>query len=180
MTWAQCRACRAKTCQRCPGCKRRPIRVRLRASRVTTCRRCLAMNMPGHDMSQMPGMQMPAEQHAGHNMAGMAAEPPLGPPPARGAPRAGECSRYRVRSRGNATSRAFLLTKEHGGMEGCQAAGGSARDSRRQRRGRLLPECPGLVRRRHRQAYWLKSEVEGNYGRKADRAEFQALWSHAN
>jgi copper resistance protein B len=26
---------------------------------------------------------------------------------------------------------------------------------------------------------WLKTEIEGEYGRKAEQAEFQALWSHA-
>lgn len=153
----------------------------------------------GHDMSSMQGMEMPAEPsktdphaghvmpteqsassdaHAGHDMTAMAVEPPVGPPPPE-ALSGPQNAADTVWGQGGAmdSSRAILL-REHGSMPASK----------------LLIDQLETRDRRGRDGYylnaegwyggdidklWLKTEIEGEYGRKAEQAEFQALWSHA-
>jgi copper resistance protein B len=147
------------------------------------------MNMPpGHTMENMPGMNMPPGhtmenispgEQAGHKTATMGApEPPVGPPPpvALHGPENAADTVYGAAAM--QSSRSFLLSREHGGMTAAK----------------LLVEEAETRMKKGRDGYylngaawyggdinklWLKTEIEGDYGRKSDRAEFQALWSHA-
>ena len=134
---------------------------------------------PGQSMQNMPGMNMPSGEHAGHDMAGMnAPEPPLAPPPPEALKGPENAADTIYGTAAMQPSRSFLLTKEHGGM----------------RASRLLLDQLETRVRKGRDGYyvnaegwyggdidklWLKSEIEGDYGRSADQMEFQALWSHA-
>jgi len=134
---------------------------------------------PGQSMRNMPGMNMPSGEHAGHDMAGMnAPEPPLAPPPPEALKGPENAADTIYGTAAMQPSRSFLLTKEHGGM----------------RASRLLLDQLETRVRKGRDGYyvnaegwyggdidklWLKSEIEGDYGRSANQVEFQALWSHA-
>ena len=134
---------------------------------------------PGQSMQNMSGMNMPSGEHAGHNMAGMnAPEPPIAPPPAEALRGPENAADTVYGTPAMHPSRTFLMTKEHGGM----------------RAARLLVDQLETRVRKGRDGYyvnaegwyggdidklWLKSEIEGDYGRSADQLEFQALWSHA-
>jgi copper resistance protein B len=149
-------------------------------------------------MSSMPGMEMPAETsktdphaghvmpteqsatpdaHAGHDMTAMAVEPPVAPPPpeALSGPQNAADTVWR---QGTMDSSRAVLLREHGSMPASK----------------LLIDQLETRARRGRDGYylnaegwyggdidklWLKTEIEGEYGRKAEQAEFQALWSHA-
>ena len=137
------------------------------------------MTTPGHDMSQMPGMQMPADQHAGHDMAGMAApEPPVGPPPAAALEGPENAADTVYGTAAMQPSRAFLLTKEHGGMTASKLLVDQLETRVRSGRDGYFVNAEGWYGG-DIDKLWLKTEIEGNYGRKPDQAEFQALWSHA-
>ena len=139
----------------------------------------------GHDMSTMPGMEMPEqdmsampgmEGHAGHDMNQMEEPaPPTGPPP----PEALTGPEWAADAYwpGQPQSRA-TLTGEHGTAQV----------------GRFLIDRAETRARNGRDGYlvdiqawyggdlnklWLKSEVEGDWGKKLEHAEVQALWSHA-
>lgn len=75
-------------------------------------------------------------------------------------------------------SRAFLLTKEHGGMKAAKLLADQLETRVGKGEDGYYLNAQGWYGG-DIDKLWLKSEVEGNYGRKADRAEFQALWSHA-
>lgn len=133
----------------------------------------------GHDMSTMPGMEMPADQHAGHDMAGMTApEPPVGPPPAAAFKGPENAADTVYGAAGMQASRAFLLTTEHGGMTTSKLLVDQLETRVRNGRDGYFVNAEGW----HGgdiDKLWLKTEIEGDYGRKPDQAEFQALWSHA-
>jgi copper resistance protein B len=152
----------------------------------------------GYDMSSMPGREkttepskadphpghvMPTEQsatpdaHAGHDMSAMTVAPPVGPPPPEalsGPQNAADTVWGRAAMD---PSRAVLL-REHGSMPASKL---------------LIDQLETRVRKGRDGYYlnaegwyggdidklWLKTEIEGEYGRKAEQAEFQALWSHA-
>ena len=151
----------------------------------------------GHDMSSMAGMEMPTEPsksdshaghvmpteqtatspHAGHDMSAMVVEPPIGPPPPEALSGPQNAADTVWGQAAMDPSRAVLLG-EHGSM----------------RAGKLLVDQLETRVRKGRDGYflnaegwyggdidklWLKTEVEGSYGRKPEQAEFQALWSHA-
>jgi copper resistance protein B len=151
----------------------------------------------GHDMSSMAGMEMPTEPsksdshaghvmpteqtatspHAGHDMSATAVEPPIGPPPPEALSGPQNAADTVWGQAAMDPSRAVLLG-EHGSM----------------RAGKLLVDQLETRVRKGRDGYflnaegwyggdidklWLKTEVEGSYGRKPEQAEFQALWSHA-
>ena len=137
------------------------------------------MNTPGHDTSQMSGMQMPADQHAGHNMAGMAApEPPVGPPPPEALKGPENAADTVYGTAAMQPSRAFLLTKEHGGMTASKLLVDQLETRVRNGRDGYFVNAEGWYGG-DIDKVWLKTEIEGDYGRKPDQAEFQALWSHA-
>lgn len=137
------------------------------------------MNTPGHDMSKMPGMEMPADQHAGHDMAGMTApEPPVGPPPAAAFKGPENAADTVYGTAAMQPSRALLLTTEHGGMTTSKLLVDQLETRVRNGRDGYFVNAEGW----HGgdiDKLWLKTEIEGDYGRKPDQAEFQALWSHA-
>ena len=130
------------------------------------------MNMPGHDMSAMPGMTMPANpdaEAAGTNLpAGTAPPPPL--PTDHAADTA-------YGAQAMAMGRHHLETF-HGGQKIGQLAFNLAEYP--VRKGRDGFEWNG-------QAWyggdidrlWVKSEGDGTFGRSVERAEVQALYSHA-
>jgi len=137
------------------------------------------MEMPGHDMPQMPGMAMPSDQHAGHEMGAMAVpEPPVAPAPAEALSGPENAADTVYGPAAMQPSRAFLLTKEHGGMTAAKL---------------LVDQLETRVKNGHDGYFlnaegwyggdidklWLKTEIEGEYGRKPEQAELQALWSHA-
>lgn len=152
----------------------------------------------GHDMSSMPGMEMPAETsktdphaghvmpteqsatpdaHAGHDMTAMAVEPLVAPPPPE-ALSGPQNAADTVWGQGAMESSRAVLLREHGSMPASKL---------------LIDQLETRVRRRRDGYYlnaegwyggdidklWVKTEIEGEYGRKAEQAEFQALWSHA-
>lgn len=139
-------------------------------------------NMPGMPMprgqTMTPGMQMPPGQSM-QNMPGMTGpEPPVSPPPAAALQGPENAADTVYGTAAMQASRTFLLTKEHGGMTAA----------------RLLVDQLETRVRKGRDGYflnaeawygsdidklWLKSEIEGDYGRRADQLELQALWSHA-
>ena len=131
----------------------------------------------GHDMSQMPGMEMPAQgEHTGHDMGQMPApEPQPGPPPpeALSGPEHAADSYWPGQRQSRQT-----LTDEHGAAQV----------------GRFLLDRAEARFHDGRDGYlvdiqtwyggdidklWVKSEVEGDWGKKLETAEVQALWSHA-
>lgn len=132
-----------------------------------------------HDMSQMPAAAMPADAHAGHDLAAMAApEPPVaGPPPQ--ALQGPENAADGVWGRSAMQfSRAFLLTKEHGGMTVAKLLIDQAETRIKGGRDGYFVNAEawygGDIDK-----LWLKTEVEGDFGARPEQAEFQALWSHA-
>lgn len=132
-----------------------------------------------HDMSSMPGMQMPADQHAGHNMAGMTApEPPVRPPPPEALKGPENAADTVYGTAAMQPSRAFLLTKEHGGMTASKLLVDQLETRVRKGRDGYFVNAEGWYGG-DIDKLWLKSEIEGNYGRKPDQAEFQVLWGHA-
>lgn len=139
-------------------------------------------NMPGMQMPEgqsMPGMNMPPGEHAGHNMAGMnMPEPPIGPPPpeALKGPENAADTVYTTASMQQ--SRTFLLTKEHGGMTATKLLIDQLETRVRKDRDGYYVNAEGWYGG-DIDKLWLKSEIEGDYGRAADQLEFQALWSHA-
>ena len=139
-------------------------------------------NMPGMQMppgQSMPGMQMPADQHAGHNMAGMAApEPPVGPPPAEALKGPENAADTVYGTASMQASRTFLLTKEHGGMTAAKLLVDQLETRVRKGRDGYFVNAEGWYGG-DIDKLWVKSEIEGDYGRAADQLEFHALYSHA-
>ena len=134
---------------------------------------------PGQSMQNMPGMNRPSGEHAGQDMSGMnAPEPPVAPPPPEALKGPENAADTVYGTAAMQRSRTFLLTKEHGGMTASRL---------------LLDQLETRVRKGRDGYYvnaegwyggdidklWLKSEIEGDYGRSAEQMEFQALWSHA-
>ena len=138
--------------------------------------------MPGMEMppgQTMPGMQMPADQHAGHNMAGMAApEPSVGPPPAEALQGPENAADTVYGTTAMQPSRTFLLTKEHGGMTAAKLLVDQLETRVRNGRDGYFVNAEGWYGG-DIDKLWLKTEIEGAYGRAADQVEVQALWSHA-
>ena len=148
--------------------------------------------MAGHDMSSMPGMEMPAgkdmnampgmEMPAGHDMAGMTNVPPAGtdlppgnaPPP----PVPTDHAADTVYGAPNMAMGRHHLKEGHGGQKLSQVMVNLA--EAQFRNGRDGFEWNG-------EAWyggdidrlWVKSEGEGNFGRSIEKAEVQALYSHA-
>ena len=132
----------------------------------------------GHDMSSMPATDMPA----GHDMPGMANMPPAGtdlpagnaPPPAIPTDHAADT----VYGSPSMAIGRHHLKEGHGGQKFSQVMVNLA--EAQFRNGRDAFEWNG-------EAWyggdidrlWVKSEGDGNFGRSIERAEVQALYSHA-
>jgi len=149
-----------------------------------------SMSMPqGQTMQNMPDMQkaqgqtMPGMQMApGQSMQGMSAmsalEPPVGPAPAaalRGPENAADTVYGKAAME---PSRTFLMNKEHGGMTAAKLLVDQLETRVRKGRDGYFVNAQGWYGG-DIDKLWLKTEIEGTYGSKAERAEFQALWSHA-
>lgn len=134
---------------------------------------------PAQTMEGMPGMRMPSGEHAGHNMADMnAPEPRLAPPPAEALQGPKNAADRVYGTAAMQPSRAFLLTKEHGGMTASKLLVDEAETRVRDGRDGYYLNAQGWVGG-DIDKLWLKSEIEGDYGRAADQLEVEALWSHA-
>lgn len=134
---------------------------------------------PGQAIGHMPGMKMPSEEHAGHNMATMAApEPPVAPPPRQAleGPENGADTVYGTEAMQR--SRSFLLTREHGGMTASKLLVDQLETRVKKGRDGYYLNAEGWSGG-DIDKLWLKTEIEGDDGRKAERAEVQTLWSHA-
>ena len=139
----------------------------------------------GHDMSTMPGMEMPEqdmsatpgmEGHAGHDM-GQMEEPalPTGPPP----PEALTGPEWAADAYwpGQAQSRE-TLTGEHGTAQVGRFLVDRAETRVRDGRDGYLVDIQAWYGG-DTDKLWLKSEVDGPWGKQLEHAEAQALWSHA-
>ena len=134
---------------------------------------------PGQSMQNMPGMAMPPGQQAGHDMAGMTApSPTVGPPPAEALKGPENAADTVYGTAAMQRSRAFLLTKEHGGMTASKLLVDQLETRVRNERDGYFVNAEGWYGG-DTDKLWLKTEIEGDYGRKPDQAELQALWSHA-
>jgi copper resistance protein B len=138
------------------------------------------MQMPAaQSMQNMPGMNMPSGEHAGHDMVGMnAPEPPLAPPPAEALKGPENAADTVYGTAAMQPSRTFLLTKEHGRMTASRLLLDQLETRFRKGRDGYYVNAEGWYGG-DIDKLWLKSEIEGDYGRSADQMEFQALWSHA-
>lgn len=150
--------------------------------------------MAGHDMSSMPGMDMspakPADPMAGHDMSsmpgmtmpGMANVPPSGtdllagnaPPP----PVPNDHAADTVYGAPNMAMGRHHLKEGHGGQKLTQVLFNLAEAQFRKGRDGFEWDGEGWyggdINR-----LWIKSQGDGSFGRSVDRAEVQALYSHA-
>lgn len=134
---------------------------------------------PGQSMQDMPGMTMPSGEQAGENMARMTApEPPVTPPPAEALKGPENAADTIYGTAAMQQSRTFLMTKEHGGMTASKLLIDQLETRVRNGRDGYYVNAEGWYGG-DIDKLWLKSEIEGDYGRSADQMEFQALWSHA-
>ena len=138
------------------------------------------MEMPsGQSMETMPGMTMPPAEHAGHNMAGMNVPgPPVAPAPAEALQGPENAADTVYGTPAMQASRTFLLTKEHGGMTAARLLVDELETRVRNGRDGYFLNAEGWYGG-DIDKLWVKSEIEGTYGRAADQLEVQALWSHA-
>ncbi len=139
-------------------------------------------NMPGMQMPQgqgMPGMNMPSGEHASEAMAGMnMPETPVGPPPPEALKGPENAADTVYGTAAMQQSRTFLLTKEHGAMAAAKLLVDQLETRVRNGRDGYYVNAEGWYGG-DIDKVWLKSEIEGDYGRGADQLEVQALWSHA-
>lgn len=136
----------------------------------------------GHEMPAEPdphaGHHMPAadDPHAGHDMGADAAEVPVGPPPPealQGPAHAADT----VWGEGMRDSRGVLM-REHGGMTFGKLLIDRAETRLHKGRDGFAVDGEGWVGGDF-DKLWLKTEVEGAWGESPEKAEVQALWSHA-
>ena len=139
-------------------------------------------HMPGMQMPQgrsMPAITMPSGSQPGRAMAGMnMPEPPVGPPPPEALKGPQNAADTVYGTAAMQPSRTFLLTKEHGGMSAAKLLIDQAETRVRKGRDGYYVNAEGWYGG-DIDKLWLKSEIEGDYGRGTDQLEFQALWSHA-
>ena len=124
----------------------------------------------GHDMAPA------ADPHAGHDMGAPTTDVPVGPPPPealQGPPHAADA----VWGEAMSGSRAVLL-REHGAMTTGKLLVDRAEARFHKGRDGWALDAEGWVGG-DIDKLWLKSEVEGAWGDKPEKAEVQALWSHA-
>jgi copper resistance protein B len=131
-----------------------------------------------HAGHAMPGQSQPApDPHAGHDMTAVPADVPLGPPPPealQGPEHAGDT----VWGRGQMDASRAVLFREHGGLPAYKLLVDQLEARVRSGRDGYFLDAEGWYGG-DIDKLWLKAEVEGDFGRQAEKAEFQALWSHA-
>jgi copper resistance protein B len=130
----------------------------------------------GHEGHE--GVAEPANPHADHATEPPVAAPEAGPPPAEALQGPRDAADTIWGEGAMQSSRAFLLTREHGRMSTAKL---------------LIDQLEARVQGGP-DAYflnaegwyggdidklWLKTEIEGDFGHSLEAAEFQALWSHA-
>ena len=124
----------------------------------------------------MPAPEAPvADAHAGHDMAVL--EVPVGPPPPeafQGPENAADLAWGRTAME---SGRAVLFG-EHGGMPAYKLLFDQAETRLRGGRDGYFLNAEGWYGG-DIDKLWLKAELEGDYGTKPEKAELQALWSHA-
>ena len=121
--------------------------------------------------------QAPSDPHAGHDMTGAAAEVPVGPPPAealQGPEHAGDSAW----GQGPMDASRAVLFREHGALPAYKLLVDQFEARFRSGRDGYFLDAEGWYGG-DIDKFWLKAEVEGDFGRQAEKAEFQALWSHA-
>lgn len=131
---------------------------------------------PGQTMENMPGMTMTPAEHTGHNMA--TPEPPVAPPPPQALQGPANAADTVYGTAAMQTSRSFLLKREHGGMTAAKLLVDQLETRAKKGRDGYYINAEGWTGA-DVDKLWFKTEIEGDYGRKAERAEVQALWSHA-
>lgn len=126
----------------------------------------------GHALPETPA----PDPHAGHDMSGTAVDIPVGPPPAealQGPAHAADA----VWGGPMARSRSILWS-EHGGMPTAKFLIDRAETRLRNGRDGWALDGEGWIGG-DIDKLWLKTEVEGDWGKSPESAEVQALWSHA-
>ena len=131
----------------------------------------------GHAMPEAQPKQPATDPHAGHDMAGPAADIPIGPPPPEALTGPAHAADTAFDPSAMARARA-AMTDEHGAI----------------RVGKLLVERAEARIRDGRDGYrldvqawyggdldklWFKGEADGDWGGQPEHIEGQALWSHA-
>ena len=129
----------------------------------------------GHDMSSMPAQ--PEDEHAGHDMSTMQVNVPVGPPPPEALAGPEDAGDLAWGADAMAAGRAVLFS-EHGNMP-------TSKLLIDQLEARVRDGKDGYFMNAEAwyggdiDKFWIKTEIEGEFGRKPEQAEFQALWSHA-
>lgn len=131
-----------------------------------------------HAGHQMPGQAPAADPHAGHGMAAAPIEVPVGPPPPEALTGPDNAADAVWGTGAMQGSRAFLLTKEHGGMASAKLLIDQAEARFRSGRNGYFLNAEGWYGG-DIDKLWLKTEIEGDFGHKPEQAEFQALWGRA-
>lgn len=127
----------------------------------------------GHAM--LSGQPSAADPHAGHDMSVSA--PSVAPPPAE-ALSGLENAADTVWGQGAMNPSRAVLLREHGDMPAYKLLIDQLETRVRNGRDGYFVNAEGWYGG-DIDKLWLKTEIEGEYGRKPDQAELQALWSHA-
>ena len=127
----------------------------------------------GHVMPE--GQPSGTDPHAGHDMNSPA--PPVAPPPAE-ALSGPENAADTVWGQGAMSPSRAVLLREHGDMPAAKLLIDQLETRIRNGRDGYSVNAEGWYGG-DIDKLWLKTEIEGEYGRKPEQAEFQVLWSHA-
>jgi copper resistance protein B len=128
----------------------------------------------GHDMSAMPESQAD-DPHAGHDMGASDIPVAPAPPEATGGP---EHAADAVWDPSAMAASRQILAGEHGGASAFRFVADTAEIRWGKGRPGYEVEADFWIGK-DIDKLWLKAEVEGEFGRAVEDAEFQALWSHA-
>jgi copper resistance protein B len=125
----------------------------------------------------MPGQQPATDPHAGHDMNATRVEVPVGPPPAQALQGPRNAADLAWAPGAMEPSRAVLL-REHGGLPAYKVLVDRMETRVQDGRDGYLLDAEGWYGG-DVDKLWLKSEVDGTFGERPERAELQVLWSHA-
>lgn len=121
---------------------------------------------------------MPPGSDEGHVMESAAPPPEVLAPPAEALQAPDDAADTVWGKEAMEPSRAFLLTREHGGMASAKLLLDQLETRFKEGREGYYVNGEGWYGG-DIDKLWLKTEIEGDYGRHPERVEFQALWSHA-